>query len=185
MADATYITKTYRKQGGDEFVVANSGKISVEPGGDVEIQAAGALSMATGALFNFAGTSLVAEALHKQYLGKHTVTQHASADISSGSVITPAYGYHVYSAATGMSKASAQVPAASLGYHLYLHGLYLSTDANLSLATDSTVGLVLNNRGSDLSSLEISEAGFVDMVCIADGTWQIIGANNITEHASS
>jgi len=32
MADATYQPLTYRKQGGDEFVVASGGKITVEDG---------------------------------------------------------------------------------------------------------------------------------------------------------
>jgi len=33
MADATYSPKVYRKQGGDELVVASGGKITVETGG--------------------------------------------------------------------------------------------------------------------------------------------------------
>ncbi len=36
MADATYQPKVYRKQGGDEWVVASGGKITVESGGDIE-----------------------------------------------------------------------------------------------------------------------------------------------------
>lgn len=36
MADGTYMPKVYRKQGGDEFVVASGGKITVESGGSVE-----------------------------------------------------------------------------------------------------------------------------------------------------
>lgn len=35
MADATYTPKTYRKQGGDEFVVASGGKIKIETGGAI------------------------------------------------------------------------------------------------------------------------------------------------------
>ncbi|MDA3834268.1 MAG: hypothetical protein PF495_12825 [Spirochaetales bacterium] len=37
MVDNTYISKTYRKQGGDEFVVADGGKITVESGGIFEV----------------------------------------------------------------------------------------------------------------------------------------------------
>jgi hypothetical protein len=33
MADVTYQPKTYRKQGGDEFVVASGGSIAIESGG--------------------------------------------------------------------------------------------------------------------------------------------------------
>lgn len=36
MADESYITKVYTKQGGDELVVASGGKIVVETGGDIE-----------------------------------------------------------------------------------------------------------------------------------------------------
>ena len=36
MADETYTTKVYRKQGGDELVVASGGKIIIESGGAVE-----------------------------------------------------------------------------------------------------------------------------------------------------
>lgn len=32
---AQYTTKTYRKQGGDEFVVANGGRITIETGGSL------------------------------------------------------------------------------------------------------------------------------------------------------
>lgn len=37
MADATYQPKVYRKQGGDELVVASGGKINVESGGTIEV----------------------------------------------------------------------------------------------------------------------------------------------------
>lgn len=36
MADGTYMPKVYRKQGGDEFVVASGGKINVESGGQID-----------------------------------------------------------------------------------------------------------------------------------------------------
>lgn len=35
MADATYQPKVYRRQGGDELVIASGGKITQEPGGSV------------------------------------------------------------------------------------------------------------------------------------------------------
>lgn len=36
MADPTYQPKVYRKQGGDELVVADGGAINIEPGGLVK-----------------------------------------------------------------------------------------------------------------------------------------------------
>ena len=162
MADvSTYQAKVGRVQGGDTFYMKTDGN------------------------FQFYNTTVSGRELELQNISQRTITQHASADISSGSVITPAYGVHVYSAATGMSKASATLPAASLGAWLYLDGAYLVGDANLSVRTDSTVGLILNKRGSDLSSFELSAANYLKAVCPVDGTWQVIEEGNYTEHASS
>ena len=46
MADATYIPKVYRTQGGSEFVVASSGAITVESGGSLDIESGGSLEIA-------------------------------------------------------------------------------------------------------------------------------------------
>jgi hypothetical protein len=53
MADNTYLTKVYDKQGGDEQVVASGGKITVESGGTLELQ--------SGAILQNRTTSLVAQ----------------------------------------------------------------------------------------------------------------------------
>ena len=45
MADSTYQPKVYRKQGGDEFVVADGGKITVESGGEITIDPGATLNM--------------------------------------------------------------------------------------------------------------------------------------------
>jgi hypothetical protein len=161
-ADVTsYNAKVGRLQGGDAFYMKTDGN------------------------FQFFNTTLAGRELELQLLSPRTITQHASADISSGSVLSPAYGTHVFSAATGMSKASATMPTASYGATIGFTGSYLVTDANISVLTNSTVGLVLNTRGSDLSSFEMSAGNFVNFTCTADGTWQVVGENNYTEHASS
>jgi hypothetical protein len=43
MPDQTYQTKVYTKQGGDELVVANGGKITVEAGGIIDASAGTAI----------------------------------------------------------------------------------------------------------------------------------------------
>lgn len=47
MADATYSPKVYRKQGGDELVVASGGIITVESGGSIVVKAPGALNFSS------------------------------------------------------------------------------------------------------------------------------------------
>ena len=49
MADTTYQPKVYRKQGGEELVVADGGKILVESGGTIEVESGGIMSIIDGA----------------------------------------------------------------------------------------------------------------------------------------
>lgn len=48
MADSTYQPKVYRKQGGDEMVVASGGKIVIESGGELEVQSGGIVDLSAG-----------------------------------------------------------------------------------------------------------------------------------------
>lgn len=51
MADASYNSKVYMKQGGDELVVASGGKITVEAGGSVQgVGTLGNINVAGGTL---------------------------------------------------------------------------------------------------------------------------------------
>lgn len=45
MADVTYTPKVYRKQGGDEQVVASGGTITIESGGVIAVAAVGGLKI--------------------------------------------------------------------------------------------------------------------------------------------
>lgn len=47
MADGTYTPKVYRKQGGNEMVVASGGEINVEPGGKITADGTQAANIAT------------------------------------------------------------------------------------------------------------------------------------------
>lgn len=49
MSDQTYQAKVYRKQGGEELVVADGGKILVESGGTIEVESGGTMTIADGA----------------------------------------------------------------------------------------------------------------------------------------
>lgn len=48
-ADTTYQSKVYRKNGGEELVVADGGKILVESGGTIEVESGGTMTIADGA----------------------------------------------------------------------------------------------------------------------------------------
>ncbi|MGX9144986.1 hypothetical protein [Mesorhizobium sp. 128a] len=59
MPDTSYNTKVYHKLGGDELVVANGGKITIESGGTVIVTLPTADPHVVGALWNNAGTVTV------------------------------------------------------------------------------------------------------------------------------
>lgn len=93
MVDTSYQPKTYREQGGDVIVVADGGKISVETGGDIEVN----------------GVSLIDEvaALSGLDSGELGVLEGATA----GAVVNSKAA--VYSSAGGLALSSASVTALS------------------------------------------------------------------------
>lgn len=63
MADETYGPKVYHKQGGDEFVVASGGKVTVESGGMVNSEGGTATSTAAAATVSAQSGVITTEAL--------------------------------------------------------------------------------------------------------------------------
>lgn len=186
--DDSYQVRIYTEAGVEDpskRVYKSDASLVITSGARIRIGSSGILQMSEGGLFTFQDTSIEAEAIQNAYLGNHTITQHGAADTTGAKSMVPAYGIHIYSMATTLSLGSILIASASKGMTLYIDGVYLVGDANLSVITDSTVGLVVNARGSDLSSLEMSAAGFVELICTADGTWSIIGQNNVIERPSS
>ena len=49
-ADTTYQSKVYRKNGGEELVVADGGKILVESGGTIEVESGGTMTIPNGTI---------------------------------------------------------------------------------------------------------------------------------------
>ena len=163
MADLTkYQAGAGRLQGGNAFYVKEEG------------------------LFQFYNTEYEGRALELFFKSRLTHTVLGSEAFSVGHVsgLPTAYGYFVLSAATGASLGTLSFPAASKGAFIRIDGTYLVADANVSVTGTSTTGLILNTRGSDLSSFELSALGYIEATSTADGTWQIV-STNVVEHASS
>lgn len=109
---------------------------------------------------------------------------------SGASIISPAYGYHMYSASTGISKASLTLPVAEKGAILVLDFSNCVGDANVSIFADSGGGLanvsLVDYNSTKLSSLEISAAGRIEMMCQTDGIWTITYSSaSVTERANA
>src|SRR5258706_2443439 len=80
MSDATYTTKVYEKQGGDELVVANGGKITIEAGGKLFVGGADVTAaVATGGVAGVAAGYGLARSN-----GVVAITRATNGDINTG-----------------------------------------------------------------------------------------------------
>ena len=200
MADATYQPKVYRKQGGDEMVVADGGQITAESGSEIELESGSKIACESGGeiegasggigdfqsgfLFYFADTSsFTADKLKYTLYSLNTRTTpwgDSGTNLSGGSVITPAYGYHILSLATGMSLANWQLPTANVGARLHIDGSGMEGDANVLLYASHTAGVSVACIGTAsvlLSSINLSAAAEITLVCFDAGVWAIVDHN--------
>lgn len=59
MADTSYQPNIYRKQGGDEMVVASGGTVTVESGGVIALESGSTFSVASGGSISVASGGIV------------------------------------------------------------------------------------------------------------------------------
>lgn len=192
MADATYQPKVYRKQGSDEEVIASGGQETVESGGKIAIESGGEIEGASGGigdfqsgfLFYFADTSsFSADKLKYTLYSLNTKTPpwgESGTTVSGGSVITPAYGYHILSLTTGLSLGTWQLPTANLGARIHIDCSGVAGDGNVVLYASNTAGVsvpCVDTASVLLSSINLSAAALIDLVCFNAGTWAIVEHN--------
>ena len=153
MADASYQPKTYRKQGGDQFVVASGGDISVESGGT--ISNAGTLAN-TGALANTgtitnSGAGTILDSILSSTLGA-TLTN---------------YGISTVGTSSGTTSYKLGAPAA---------GAQKIIVGTTSLGGAATITSTAATIGSTQAAITIAEkGGAIQLVGINTTTWRIVG----------
>lgn len=194
--DPTYQTGVYREQGangGDKLVVANGGEIEYESGAkqtilsgaEIEIQSGATLDLQSGSSNIFSSTTIATLELEQHFLSLRTFTGWASAGLSAGSRLSPGYGFHYFSAATGMSKASAVMPLATKGAMMVWDFAGFVTDANISVIASASTTINPITGGSAWSNLNVSAAGYIKLLATADNTWQVVEVNgSITGQAA-
>ena len=161
----TYQVKVGREQGANRFFMKSDG------------------------IFNFNDQDFTGSRLRVMLLSLDTVTTYVSSvSVLATSLISPAYGYALFSCATGCSLTSALVPGAVAGATLVLNFAGFVGDANMSLLAASGGGSasVTGLRGSDLSSFEIGVSALIKMTCETAGLWQVVEfTGTVTENASA
>jgi len=158
--DETYQAKVGREQGGNRFFVKEDGYL------------------------NFFNQDFSGENLRLLLLSPQTVTNYiSSVSVLAASVISPAYGYALFSLAAGCSKASIRLPLAVKGATLVLNFSGLISNAFVSLIASTGVS-VTGLFGSNLSCFVLSRAALLKMVCADTGCWSVVESNaNVTEQA--
>ena len=183
MADTTYQPKVYRKQGGEEFVVADGGKQTVESGGEIDVESGGSLKLAGVAI---AGTAAQLNIASVPASGVEVVT--------ATNIITAAEsGKTFFLDAVAGFQSTLPAPAAGLkftfivktaptsnGYTIVTNGTTQKVLKGLAVIAADAVGDV--SAGGTTATFVHNHAlpgDRVDMIC--DGTiWYMIGYAQVT-----
>jgi len=193
MADATYQTKVYLKQGGEEQVIASGGtqavesggKVEIESGGELEGQSGGIMDLQDGFLFYLNDTSTTGiNAIKYVIYSEITLTNYVSSvSVLALSVFTPAYGHCYFSLAAGCSKCSIKLPTAYAGMTLTLYMSGCVSNAYVSIKAQSDGGAsCVNLSGVVVSSINFKKSNTavstIILKCFADGYWTVLDAGN-------
>lgn len=157
MADTSYQPAVYRKQGGDELIVASSGTITVESGGTINVDSGGTLSVASGGNFYEAAQSLAAADVATP------VTNNGFTEVV-GTTTGPTYTLAAPTYA-GQAKDIAMSASSSGATHRAV--LYAGT-------TDKTFGQVAGDRGNTLT-LATSTCHAVRLRAASTTAWRVLG----------
>lgn len=167
MADTSYQTKTYRKQEGDEFVIADGGILNVEDGG----------------FFNFNGGQLTAAQLKMLlYAGTQTqlVAQGATSAELSVKNLPDNIRYLIFSMTSTMVTGSFWLTSNPIvGKELYIimrAGSCASGDIIISCSGCSLVGEMGTNISGFTLENSTNSTVKVHLACYNAGEWAVIGA---------
>lgn len=148
---------------------------------DANYQADAGIYQETDFVF-FTNTALASASMRNWMRSEFTTTEQATSDsVLANSLFSPGYGNHMFSAPTGQSLCSMKLPLPSTGMKLHLDFRNFVTDANISVFASTGGGVtgvsLVRATGSALSSFEMSAVGYVDLICVTDGEWSIVGNN--------
>lgn len=191
-----YQTKVGRAQGGDTFFIKDGGNIDMEDGGTIDVADGATIDIADGGIMSFYSEDFTGEQLKNALLSEATVTNYTStAALSTNlnvSIISPAYGYCVFSIAAGISTASIKLPSATKGAILYLYLSQIVSNALISVLASTGGGVagvsLVNLAGAALSSLKITGSAAIShakLAAIADGVWAVVVPSaNVVENTA-
>jgi len=146
-----------------------------------------------GADFLFFNNTVVAVTVMESFFKSMTTktNQATTGDSTLAlSLFSPVYGLHHFSAATGWSKCSMKLGLPTAGMMLILDFLNFAGDANISIMASEAGGVtgvsVVDTYGKKISTVMVSAAGRLELMCYDDGIWTITNLNgSVTPQAGA
>lgn len=169
----TYQTGVYRKQGGDDLVIASSGTITMESGSTMTI--------ASGAAATLAGTLTIASG------GAVTVASGASVTLSAGAVLAwpvqtagttattiTAVGLTMVGATTDAPTYLMSNPVVGVRKWLSIAAASSGDEGNAIIAA-ATTGVSFDTSGQNKITLETTSLRGVSLVGVTTARWAVVG----------
>ncbi len=177
----SYEPKTYRKDGGNEQVIADGGKFTVESGGEAAVESGGSLDIESGGTLKIAGVQVTASAAQLNSVSSAiTVANKTGGDLDKGTLVYIS-GYDTTLGAPSITAADAT--------HAATHVLTedIANDASGVADEEATVTGIDTSGASavgDLVYLAAAGAFGYSALSTADSIAQVVGVV-ITKNATT
>lgn len=178
MADTNYQPKLYRKQGGNELVIADGGEITGEDGGIIDLE--------DGFSFWFDGeeelTQATMKAIFQGAVSVLTITNGSAPVATSNTLSLPnipsRYKYIIFSMYSGLVSASAYLTSGpKAGDYLYLM-LKATSCASGQIEIWKSGCSLAGPGGSELTTIQLNNStnsrGCIKLTCLEDGCWSVL-----------
>ncbi len=162
MADETYTTKVYEKQGGDELVIASGGTITVESGGVINITSGGALQSDGTPLDISAGVATATDATTAELNTLHDVTAGTAA--ASKAVVLDANKAldAIRTASLNLGASGSETAVTATAAELNILDGVTATAAELNLAADTSANTEIVEATNVITAAESGKTFFLN-----------------------
>ena len=180
-ADGTYSPKTYRRQGGNVFVIASTGQLLVESGGGINVESggnitnAGTQTISSGGGITVASGGNITVADGGQILNP-VVTETTAAALANYGVSIVTRG----TTATGANNYTMDPPVA--GTMKWITCTTANTSDCVTISGNTNVTYA---NGVTQTTLKIIREGTVGLMGLSTSAWSIVGGSTVYAFATS
>jgi hypothetical protein len=170
MADTSYQPAVYRKQGGDELVVASSGYVTVESGGEITVNSGGKINLESGSTLTLAGVVGVGAAITCGS-GGYVANYVQTADTTAVTILP--YGLSLVTGTTVFPTFQMSNPVPGVQKWLSLVGT--TADEIKAVITSATTAITFDSSGQNAITLESTGLHSVSLIGATTLSWRVMG----------